>query len=144
MPYPWRPALASLALFLTAQPLFPAPVASGGQCQVSKVVDGDTLHLTCAGVVHKVRLLGYDTPEIYHPHCPAEKQAGEAATVLMQRLVASGQVTEVRFGGLDRYGRDLADVEIGGQDVAGFMLASPLALPYAGHRHPDWCHLLGS
>ncbi len=134
--------LASLGLFMGAcvDTSTPAPTAS---CQVTYVVDGDTLHLTCGGIPHKVRLLGYDTPEIYHPLCPAEKRAGEAATGLMRGLVASGPVTGVRFAGLDRYGRDLADVEIGGQDVATTMLRSALALPYAGHRHPDWCGILG-
>ena len=112
------------------------------QCRVTGVTDGDTLRLTCAGVVHKVRLLGYDTPEIFHPGCPAEKAAGERATERLRVFVASGPVTAVRFQGRDRYGRDLAQVEIGGRDVAAFMLASPLALPYAGKRHPDWCALL--
>jgi endonuclease YncB( thermonuclease family) len=132
--------LASLGLFLTAcVEAAPPPAAA---CRVTKVVDGDTLQLTCAGVLHKVRLLGYDTPEIYHPLCPAEQQAGEAATDRMRRLVASGPVTAVRFAGHDRYGRDLAKVAIGGQDVAEHMLQSPFARPYAGHRHPDWCAIL--
>lgn len=112
-------------------------------CQVARVVDGDTLHLSCDGVDHRVRLLGFDTPEVFHPLCPAEKRAGDQATRVLQDLVAEGPVTAVRFQGLDRYGRDLADVAIAGQDVAGVMLASGLALPYQGHKHPDWCGILG-
>lgn len=118
----------------------PAPQTS--DCTVTRVVDGDTLHLTRGAVRHKVRLLGYDTPEITHPRCPAERVAGEKATDLMRAMVASGPVTHVRFAGHDRYGRDLADVEIAGQDVAAAMLASSLARPYQGHRHPDWCAIL--
>ena len=118
------------------------PPQTGSTCQVTHVVDGDTLLLICGGVAHKVRLLGYDTPEIYHPLCPAEKLAGEQATSLMRRLVASGPVTGVSFQGHDRYGRDLARVKIAGQDVATIMLRSDLARPYAGHRHPDWCGIL--
>ncbi|MGV8987056.1 MAG: thermonuclease family protein [Cypionkella sp.] len=135
--------LASFGLFLAAcvETTAPPPAPS---CQVSYVVDGDTLHLTCDGALHKVRLLGYDTPEVYHPLCPAEKRAGEAATDLMRALVASGPVSGVRFAGHDRYGRDLADVQIAGQDVAAHMLGSNLARPYAGHKHPDWCRILGS
>lgn len=108
-------------------------------CHVTRVVDGDTLHLTCQGALHKVRLLGFDTPEVFHPGCAAERQAGERASAVMRGLVASGPVTSVRFEGRDRYGRDLGVVEIGGRDVAGVMLGSGLARPYQGGRHPDWC-----
>jgi micrococcal nuclease len=115
------------------------PQDMGPQCQVSHVVDGDTLHLTCDGVRHKVRLLGFDTPEVFHPLCAAEARAGEAATRQLEALAASGPVTGVRFQGHDRYGRDLARVEIAGQDVAAVMLGSGLARAYQGGRHPDWC-----
>lgn len=65
--------LASLGFVLMGPgPAAAAPLASS--CQVSKIVDGDTLHLTCGGVRHKVRLMGYDTPEIFHPKCAAEKR----------------------------------------------------------------------
>lgn len=135
--------LASLGLILTA--CVDAPTSPQAEsCTVSHVVDGDTLHLTCDGTLHKVRLLGYDTPEIYHPLCPAEKLAGEQATDLMRQLVNSAPVTGVAFKGHDRYGRDLAHVQIGGQDVSTYMLSSRLARPYEGHKHPDWCAILGA
>lgn len=118
------------------------PVSATG-CVVSRVVDGDTLHLECGGVEHRVRLLGFDTPEVFHPQCAAERQAGQRASEVMRAVVATGPVTDVRFQGHDRYGRDLAAVAIGGRDVATLMLGSGLALPYAGHRHPDWCGILG-
>jgi endonuclease YncB( thermonuclease family) len=111
-------------------------------CQVTRVVDGDTLHLSCDGVDHRVRLLGYDSPEVFHPHCIEEKQAGEAATGALSRLLAQGPLTLIEFHGKDRYGRDLANLSIAGLDVAQVMLQSALALPYSGHRHPDWCSLL--
>lgn len=128
--------LASLGIFL-ATCVESAPMAT--RCSVAHVVDGDTLHLTCGGVRHKVRLLGYDTPEISRALCPAEKQAGDTATALLRALVASGPVTGVHFQGHDRYGRDLARIEIAGQDVTRHMLATPFARPYTGHKHPDWC-----
>lgn len=133
--------LASLGLFLAAcvDASSPPPDRS---CQVSYVVDGDTLHLTCDGTLHRVRLLGYDTPEIYHPNCPAEKLAGEQATDLMRRLVASAPLTGIQFRGHDRYGRDLAHVQIGGRDVSATMLATPLARPYQGKKRADWCAIL--
>jgi endonuclease YncB( thermonuclease family) len=136
--------LAIVAVILASCAPAPKPAkAAAATCRVTYVVDGDTLHLDCGAGERKVRLLGFDTPEIYHPLCPAEKTAGEAATARLQGLVGSGPVTAVVFQGHDRYGRDLASLAIGGQDVAGYMLASGLALPYAGHKHPDWCARLG-
>jgi len=108
-------------------------------CQVTKVTDGDTLHLVCDGEKHKVRLLGFDTPEIYHPRCASEKVRGLEATRRMADLVASGPVTGVTFKGHDRYGRDLAWVEVAGRDVTTVMLASGLAVVYVPHRKMDWC-----
>ena len=116
---------------------------SAAVCRVTHITDGDTLRLTCGGGTHKVRLLGYDTPEIFHPLCPAELQAGQKATEVMRSLIASGPVTAVRFQGHDRYGRVLADLQVGGRDVRAVMLASGLALPYKGRKHPNWCKILG-
>ncbi|NBZ87714.1 thermonuclease family protein [Stagnihabitans tardus] len=113
--------------------------AAEAACRVTKVTDGDTLHMACDGARHKVRLLGYDTPEIYSPKCQAEKAMGLRATRVMERLVASGPVTAVTFKGQDRYGRDLAWVEIAGRDVTTQMLASGLAVVYVPRQKPDWC-----
>lgn len=131
--------LAGLLLFPAGCIDGKAPAPPVRACIVTHVTDGDTLRLSCAGRQHKVRLLGFDTPEIFHPSCAAEKAMGEAARARMAALVASGPVTSVSFQGQDRYGRDLARVSIGGQDVTAAMLGSGLARPYAGHRHPDWC-----
>lgn len=72
------------------------------------------------------------------------EKAGQRATERLRRLVNSAPVTGVTFKGLDRYGRDLGWVQIGGRDVSDYMLASPLARPYQGRKHPDWCGILGS
>lgn len=133
-------ALAAL-LLLSCQPQQGAGVPA---CQVAKVTDGDTLVLICDHQAHRVRLLGMDTPEIFHPRCLDEAEAGLAARQAMQSLVASGPVTAVRFQGHDRYGRDLAHVSVAGRDLGASMLASGLALPYDGHAHPDWCARLGA
>jgi endonuclease YncB( thermonuclease family) len=116
--------------------------ATAPACRVTRVVDGDTLHMDCGAGLMKVRLLGYDTPEVYSPKCAAEAEAGRRASDLLAALVASGPVTAISVQGTDRYGRALATVAIAGRDVTGAMLASDLALPYTGHQHPDWCALL--
>lgn len=116
-----------------------AEVPRAADCAVTRVVDGDTLHLTCAGVRHKVRLLGFDTPEVSRPGCAGEAVAGARATRVLQALVATGPVTALRFEGKDRYGRDLGALAIGGRDVAAVMLASGLARVYDGGRRQGWC-----
>ena len=109
-------------------------------CQVSQVVDGDTLHLICDERRYKLRLLGYDTPEISRPACAREAAAGARATRALQALVATGPGTALRLDGRDRYGRDLGELAIGGQDVATVMLASGFARPYSGGRRQSWCN----
>jgi endonuclease YncB( thermonuclease family) len=128
-------ALAALVLS-SCQPQQGAGVPS---CQVSRVTDGDTLHLVCDGSTHRVRLLGLDTPEIFHPGCAAERVAGEAARSALTSMVQAGPVTAVRFQGHDRYGRDLARVSVGGRDLSEAMIAAGHGLVYDGGAHPDWC-----
>lgn len=114
--------------------------ASPSDCRVTYVVDGDTVHLACRGRgLVKARLLGFDTPEVFSPACPAERRAGQEATQILQQMVRTAPVTRAEFRGHDRYGRDLVRLEIGGRDVARSMIGTGLALPYAGGRHPDWC-----
>jgi len=40
--------------------------------QATHLTDSDTLRLTCAGMAHKVRRLGYHaTLKVFNPHCRA-------------------------------------------------------------------------
>ncbi|HEY6918142.1 MAG TPA: thermonuclease family protein [Tabrizicola sp.] len=107
------------------------------------MADGDTVHLACPATGEvKARLLGFDTPEIYSPKCREELAAGQKATTVLRQILRSGPITEARFQGHDRYGRELVRLEVGGQDVARRMIASGYAVPYSGGRHPDWCGML--
>ena len=128
-------AASAALLFLSVVAVEAAP-----DCRITRVTDGDTLHMTCDGRRHKVRLLGFDTPEIYSPKCAAEREMGLKATRLMERLVNAGPVTAVTFKGRDRYGRDLAWVEVAGRDLTEAMLASGLAVVYVPRHKADWCH----
>jgi len=133
------PLLALIACVdpVTLAPRHGSPAAP--VCRVTYVVDGDTVHMNCGGGAMKVRLLGFDTPEVFSPSCRREKAAGDAATRALTALVRSAPVTSAVFHGHDRYGRNLARVAIGGQEVAGYMIGLGLALPYHGHRRPNWC-----
>lgn len=75
--------------------------------RVIKVLDGDTLLLEKIG---EVRLIGVDTPEIYHPVKPLQYFATEASDFV--RKLVEGQRVRLTFDRerLDKYGRTLAYV----------------------------------
>lgn len=83
-----------------------------GPCDVTRVVDGDTLHVRIAGSPtpdEKIRLLRINTPERDEPGC-------ERATAALMALVAGGRVElewEKPQAERDEYGRLLAYVWAG-------------------------------
>jgi len=86
---------------------------AGGQRSVGKVtrvVDGDTIHVQVGGRDETVRYIGVDTPESVKPGAPVECFAKRAGA-FNRRLVAGEQVRLVRDAeARDRYGRLLAYV----------------------------------
>jgi endonuclease YncB( thermonuclease family) len=128
--------LAALLLLAAAPSAAPAEPA----CRIVRVVDGDTLRITCpeTGEV-RARLMGFDTPEVFSPRCPAEREAGEAATRRLAALLAEARRIRFAFEGRDRYGRALTRLWLDGRDAATLMIAAGLARPYAGGRRAGWC-----
>lgn len=84
---------------------------ANGEGVVTRVVDGDTLHVKVGGTTEKVRLIGIDTPETHGPGGLKECY-GEESTKRMSQLAPVG--TPVRLvrdvDARDRYGRLLAYV----------------------------------
>jgi micrococcal nuclease len=78
--------------------------------QVTKIVDGDTIHVLIGGRREKIRYIGVDTPETHKPGTPVQCY-GRAASAFNARLVA-GRRVELRTDAeaRDRYGRLLAYV----------------------------------
>ena len=86
----------------------PAPSASSGT--VTRVVDGDTIHVMVGGRDETVRYIGVDTPESVKPGTPVQCFA-KRASAFNERLVAGEKVRLVRDAEeRDRYGRLLAYV----------------------------------
>lgn len=105
---------------------------SGGDTQAR---DGDTI--SYRGM--RIRLLGFDTPEI-DGKCPAEIAKARAAKRALEGLIAGAEIIDVRFrGDMDRYGRRLAWLILDGEDVAHAMIASGLAREYHGGPRQGWC-----
>jgi micrococcal nuclease len=100
--------VAVLAARLAAQRDHPAPKGVAGT--VTRVVDGDTVHVDLDGTDETVRYIGIDTPESVKPDTPVQCFAHQAAAA-NARLVR-GQDVRLRFDAerRDRYGRLLAYV----------------------------------
>jgi micrococcal nuclease len=112
-----RRALILLAAFAAAAVGIWGPVprgAGGGGATadgtVTRVVDGDTIHVFVDGADETVRYIGIDTPESVKPGTPVQCFA-EAASAANRRLV-DGRRVVLTFDAerRDRYGRLLAYV----------------------------------
>lgn len=109
---------------------------------VVSVADGDTLDVTTpSGAVETVRIIGIDTPEVYG----GRECGGPAASAAMKGM-ASGQrvrvVSDPTQDRRDRYGRLLAYIDKGSQDLGLTMVRRGLAsaYPYDGpfQRYPEY------
>src|SRR3954469_11456806 len=112
-----RQVLILLAAFLAAGVAFARPDLGGsgpaGQDEdgtVTRVVDGDTIHVALGGRDEKVRYIGVDTPETHKPGTPVQC-FGPAASAFNARLL-EGRSVRLRTDAesRDRYGRLLAYV----------------------------------
>jgi micrococcal nuclease len=112
----WRSAAACLVVLaavvaVALDVLEPSP-SGGGKASgvVTRVVDGDTVHVSIDGDDEAVRYIGVDTPETVKPGTPVQC-FGKAASAYNHRLV-EGQPVRLRFDAerRDKYGRLLAYV----------------------------------
>lgn len=102
-----------------------------------RVTDGDTIRLGD----ERIRIENLDAPEVgERARCEYEARMGDAATVALEALLQSGEVTITRNTKRpkDRYGRTLAVVLVDGKDVAPRMIYLGVARPWTG-RSSNWC-----
>lgn len=106
-----------------------AATATQAQVQtvrVIRVVDGDTVVVSTAESLNlKVRLQGIDAPECGMPFGPQAQR-------FLEQLVL-GRTVQMATTSRDRYGRTVATLAVGGQDVGLTLLRAGLA--WHGHRH---------
>jgi len=95
---------------------------------VTRVVDGDTYDLSVDLGFHvsvniRVRLLGIDTPEIYHPRNEAEHKHGRQAKCFAEGKVLGLPVTiKTKKDRRGKYGRWLADIYLtNGESLADLL-----------------------
>jgi len=98
----------------------PTPLPKG-EGIVTKVVDGDTIHVNLNGQDTTIRIIGIDTPETVDPRKPVQCM-GKAASNRAKILLAGKAVyleSDPSQGDKDKYGRLLRYVFIDGSDDYG-------------------------
>ncbi len=98
-----------------------------------KIIDGDTIKIGA----EKIRLMGFDTPEL-DAGCRREKRLALKAQERLRSLIDNGKLT-IRRHGEDRWGRTLAYVRTDGRDVGSILISENLARPYEGGKRKGWC-----
>ncbi len=108
-----------------------------GRVRNTCVVDGDTIWYRG----EKIRLVGFDTPEVSKPGCANEARLGEEATQALRNWLNEGAFSlEPNPDGRnqDRYGRALRVLSRGGENVGEMLLGAGLAERRGGRRNV-WC-----
>lgn len=105
----------------------PAPPARGFEAEVTGVVDGDTIDVLAGRTRTRVRVEGIDCPELGQPF-------GRVAKRFASERVF-GKRVEVLSQSSDRYGRLVARVRVGGQDLGLALLEAGLAWQYTTYSH---------
>lgn len=100
----------------------PAPPAKRFGAEVVGVIDGDTIDVLVGRVKTRIRIEGIDCPELAQPFGRAAKQFS-SDTVFARRVEVVSQST-------DRYGRLIARVQVGGEDLGLALLKAGLAWQY--------------
>lgn len=122
--------------------LFAAPALAGTPAKVLSTLDGDTIRVRAELIPNiwfegAVRLRGLDAPEL-KGKCDAERTKAREAKNALAQLVNGGVI--LHDISKDKYGRMLARVEAGGQDVAARMIGLGLAREYNGRSaRKGWC-----
>ena len=97
---------------------------------VIRVVDGDTVRMQLDLGLHiwrtdNCRIAGINAPEMSTPE-------GRDAKAYAELLLPVGAAVTFHSKALDKYGRPLGDIDIGGTDFGAAMIAAGQAVPYNG------------
>ncbi len=139
----WLAALLLLAASIArAEPVAPSDVY---------VVDGDTIEVGGK----RIRLVGFDAPELDHARCTDERNLAERAASRLRQVIREGDDVDVRFIAcscrpgtegtrLCNWGRACAYLVVDGRDVGEILMAEKLAHPYVCGRYScprrqPWC-----
>lgn len=110
------------------------PLSTSSQtATIVRDVDGDTIKVDVGGKQTSVRLIGIDTPETHKPGVKVEC-GGREASENAARIARAGARVRLTYDPtqdqVDRYGRLLAYVSVGGQSLQLAQLRAGLAEVY--------------
>ncbi len=104
-----------------------SPVSELLEAQVTRVVDGDTIHVTIDGVKYRLRYIGMDTPETNDPERGVEPFGLEATEANRELVEGKSVLLEKDVRETDKYGRLLRYVYVGDLMVNEELLRRGLA-----------------
>ena len=102
------------------------------------MVDGDTVRVRGVLGGERIRLAGFDTPEVFDPDCPEEELGRFAMASLEGMLRGAGRIELTLEPGRDAYGRGLGRLAVDGRDVGDRLIMRGLARPDEDPRG-SWC-----
>lgn len=118
---------------------------SGAERAAGCVVDGDTVAIGFGEDRRRIRLTGFDTPEL-NGACDAESTLAQTARDRLHDWLAQGPFEWSGADGppYDRYGRELREVRRsvpggGTEYLADTMVESGLAAPNGWGGRGEWC-----
>lgn len=137
--------MENIATMLLVSTLATNPVPEHYTLKIDKVVDGDTIKTTFAGIPFgfdhiNIRLANIDSAEI-HGKCPLEKQKAIDAKNHLSALILNKLVT-IQNCKADKYFRWNCDVFYHNENVSEHMIKNGYAISYHGEKKTkDWCEL---
>jgi micrococcal nuclease len=107
--------------------------AQGSGVTVTRVIDGDTVEVSIAGMIEKVRIVGIDAPEKNPKECFADEATTRLTQLILGRNVAlQAKLTEDR----DAFDRLLRYVHSGSTDIGLLLVREGLVMSYEKYPHP--------
>ena len=100
------------------------------------VIDGDTISFND----RRIRLQGFDAPEIRDAECDRELDAGQRAKDRLRELIDTQPIRLELLKAYDKYGRDLGRLFLDGTDVRDILTEEGLAQIYQWGVDKSWCN----
>lgn len=104
---------------------------------VVSVSDGDTITVNDNEQIHKLRILGLDTPESFDTRFGYVECYGKEASDYVKNYLPIGTTVDVTYNGNDKYNRDLASISIGWVDLAKHLIENWYGWVYRNGTKPN-------